>query len=333
MPDPTERACRACGSSFLASRRGTRGGSLSVYCSDECRSGVARARSCRHYTPAPLVEKECRWCFSAFTGKGHSAYCSGECKRLVHNHRAEHRHQDCCDVPWGECPGCGRLCVQYHNRRFCSRRCRERSRGPRRRQHRHGCETCGGEFFSGGTARRYCSDACRAFRGSPSSRVPWAECPWCGRWFVRRGNRKYCSKLCLDANHPCRSKVTEIGYGECRRCGLTFVRRIGHLGKFCSARCSARARKNQRMHLLRASASGELFTLREVAERDGWRCHLCRQKVPDREYRARDRDPTLDHLIPVSAGGAHTLDNVALAHNRCNWERSTAGEVQLRLVG
>ena len=39
------------------------------------------------------------------------------------------------------------------------------------------------------------------------------------------------------------------------------------------------------------------------------------------------------HLVPVSAGGDHTRANVALAHNRCNYERNTGGEVQLRLVG
>jgi 5-methylcytosine-specific restriction endonuclease McrA len=43
--------------------------------------------------------------------------------------------------------------------------------------------------------------------------------------------------------------------------------------------------------------------------------------------------PTLDHLVPVSAGGVHTRANVATAHFRCNIQRQTGGTVQLRLVG
>jgi 5-methylcytosine-specific restriction endonuclease McrA len=31
--------------------------------------------------------------------------------------------------------------------------------------------------------------------------------------------------------------------------------------------------------------------------------------------------PELDHIIPLSAGGAHTLDNVACAHRSCNLEK------------
>jgi 5-methylcytosine-specific restriction endonuclease McrA len=73
--------------------------------------------------------------------------------------------------------------------------------------------------------------------------------------------------------------------------------------------------------------------MREIAERDGWRCHLCGRRVPDRPYRASPNDPTLDHLVPVSAGGDHTRANVALAHNRCNYERRADGPAQMRLFG
>jgi 5-methylcytosine-specific restriction endonuclease McrA len=44
-------------------------------------------------------------------------------------------------------------------------------------------------------------------------------------------------------------------------------------------------------------------------------------------------DPEIDHLVPVSAGGSHTWDNVALAHRRCNYERREVGPAQLRLLG
>ncbi|MBX3031925.1 MAG: HNH endonuclease [Chloroflexi bacterium] len=42
--------------------------------------------------------------------------------------------------------------------------------------------------------------------------------------------------------------------------------------------------------------------------------------------------PTVDHIVPISAGGADSLINVATAHFECNWRRSDGGNAQLRLV-
>ena len=57
----------------------------------------------------------------------------------------------------------------------------------------------------------------------------------------------------------------------------------------------------------------------------------CRAKAERERYNALGA--TVDHLVPIAAGGLHTWDNVALAHRRCNLKRGAAGIVQLRLVG
>ena len=44
--------------------------------------------------------------------------------------------------------------------------------------------------------------------------------------------------------------------------------------------------------------------------RDGDSCFLCRQPLGD--------DITVDHLVPVTAGGPNHLANMALAHKACN---------------
>ena len=61
-------------------------------------------------------------------------------------------------------------------------------------------------------------------------------------------------------------------------------------------------------------------TLPKVLERDGGFCHLCEGVVfaTHLEDRAHPYGPTIDHLVPMSLGGSHTWDNVALAHHRCN---------------
>jgi 5-methylcytosine-specific restriction endonuclease McrA len=73
--------------------------------------------------------------------------------------------------------------------------------------------------------------------------------------------------------------------------------------------------------------------LKMVGDRDGWRCHLCGGRVRSDLSGSQELGPTIDHLVPVSAGGRDELVNVALAHRRCNVARGNRGEVQLRLLG
>jgi 5-methylcytosine-specific restriction endonuclease McrA len=53
------------------------------------------------------------------------------------------------------------------------------------------------------------------------------------------------------------------------------------------------------------------YTLKEIAKRDGDRCHICRKRVPTHER-------SVDHLVALSAGGPDVPENVALAHRSCN---------------
>jgi 5-methylcytosine-specific restriction endonuclease McrA len=44
--------------------------------------------------------------------------------------------------------------------------------------------------------------------------------------------------------------------------------------------------------------------------------------------------PTVDHIVPLDAGGDDTRANVQLAHRRCNSQKGNrGGGEQLRLVG
>ena len=55
-----------------------------------------------------------------------------------------------------------------------------------------------------------------------------------------------------------------------------------------------------------------------VFERDGWACHICRGDI-DRALAFPHRDSaTVDHVIPLTAGGAHSYENCRAAHYRCN---------------
>ena len=51
-----------------------------------------------------------------------------------------------------------------------------------------------------------------------------------------------------------------------------------------------------------------------IIERDRSICHICRRKVSQKNM-------SLDHLISLANGGAHTSVNLAVAHKRCNSRR------------
>jgi 5-methylcytosine-specific restriction endonuclease McrA len=84
--------------------------------------------------------------------------------------------------------------------------------------------------------------------------------------------------------------------------------------------------RRKRRALQLGAEVGEPYTTLEIAERDGWRCHICGKRVTTKNW-------SVDHLVPLSYGGADGRTNVALAHRRCNSSRCNRGAAQLLLFG
>lgn len=92
-------------------------------------------------------------------------------------------------------------------------------------------------------------------------------------------------------------------------------------------------RHHRRRALKKGATVGEPFTVDEIRERDGNRCHLCRRKVPPKPY-PHPLSASLDHVVPLTKGGMHERSNVRLAHLRCNVEKGNrGGNEQLLLIG
>lgn len=69
--------------------------------------------------------------------------------------------------------------------------------------------------------------------------------------------------------------------------------------------------------------------IRQLLERDGDCCQLCKAPI---ELTLQRDDPmavTLDHLIPRSRGGSNSVDNLRLAHRICNQRRADARDEKL----
>jgi 5-methylcytosine-specific restriction endonuclease McrA len=84
------------------------------------------------------------------------------------------------------------------------------------------------------------------------------------------------------------------------------------------------------------SLESEPYTNTQIAERDGWRCQLCKKKVDRRRNYPDSMCATIDHIVPISLGGTDVRANVQLAHWSCNVAKSnktTLNGEQLRLLG
>lgn len=84
----------------------------------------------------------------------------------------------------------------------------------------------------------------------------------------------------------------------------------------------ARARDAGRAAALRrarrAAVIVEPYLAADIYERDGWRCGICGVPVDPRAPLNCGADPTIDHVVPISRGGADAPWNVRLAHRLCN---------------
>jgi 5-methylcytosine-specific restriction endonuclease McrA len=82
-------------------------------------------------------------------------------------------------------------------------------------------------------------------------------------------------------------------------------------------RISSSASRHERR--VRTNREGsEKFDPLEVFERDGWTCMLCGQPVDKRLIWPDEMSKSLDHNVPLVAGGLHTRANCQLAHLICN---------------
>jgi hypothetical protein len=208
------------------------------------------------------------------------------------------------------------------------------------------CEVCAESYRPTYSDQRTCGRVCGVeFRRRfsrfgpprtnwPSCRVVFADCARCARVFVRRRHAKYCSPGCareakLERDRADRPANRIWTAGPCMECGSAFVGERRTM-KFCSEVCAKRSMrrrdKQKRSKRIRSIEARDRIGLATLAKRDGWRCHVCRRAVSRETW-------SMDHLVPLSAGGSHTWENVALAHKLCNSKRGTSGVAQLLLVG
>jgi 5-methylcytosine-specific restriction endonuclease McrA len=88
--------------------------------------------------------------------------------------------------------------------------------------------------------------------------------------------------------------------------------------------CAKRVGHRTRRHKERGKGkrNHSVIINRQIAERDGWICHLCGESIDPNLDRNADMALSVDHIIPKSQGGPDTPDNLKAAHRKCNWQRN-----------
>ena len=196
--------------------------------------------------------------------------------------------------------------------RYCSDECRvayasaEVSRRRARARRGRTCPECGGAVPN--TVRkdgRYCSVACQK-----------------GAWY--RANEEHCRANAIDWNraHPEQKRAASKAWYERnaeRARELSRAWRAANI-ELC------RALSRRQSALRRAQIYGvhyEHVTLAELWERDEGICWLCKDSVDATLTWPHPLSVSVDHVIPLSKGGVHAAQNLAIAHLVCNLRKGT----------
>lgn len=165
------------------------------------------------------------------------------------------------------------------------------------------------------------------------TKVLTRDCRGCGEPFqTTNPKRRCCSKACTTWRHfnPGTLRVLDK---ECAYC-LTPFRAPSPRHKYCSDACRQRLWNDRRKHNSKGSYVEDV-SKKIVAERDRWRCQICRNQVDPQLAWPHPMSWSLDHIIPISKGGEHSYANTQLAHLTCNIGKRarTLEPTQLALIG
>lgn len=262
---------------------------------------------------------------------GHKSWCKTcDSARCRDYYRRKPRKQQTKKPRTRDCETCGAPFDAIKAQRFCCVPCRDKAKRQREAVLDQPCGYCAAIVHrSAREARRYptayCDKGCAqrartlAIHGYTLRIRHWRPPN------TRRRDPRY--KLRLIQWQPTPPRVWVSGY--CAECDTPFVssqHSARYCSKTCAKRCRRRTNKKARDKRIRSAAKRDRIGHNTLARRDRWRCHICKHKVTRSTW-------SIDHLVPLSAGGSHTWDNVALAHHRCNSLRSDTGAAQLLLIG
>lgn len=158
------------------------------------------------------------------------------------------------------------------------------------------------------------------------------KCAMCGKKFSpeRTSAQKYCSNKCMRCanqdrlDQECKIEGCDRPVRARGMCSMHWRRWARATGREKNPEWDERRRRNYERRRARKKSNGVVddFTNLEVFERDNWFCGICGLKVDGTLAWPDPMSASLDHIVPLSRGGSHTLDNVQCAHLVCNTRKN-----------
>jgi len=201
------------------------------------------------------------------------------------------------------------------------------------------CKTSNLEAFNTsvqGRATGWCRDCYRKWYEDKSGGIIQFACEYCNEvvscTYRASKRRRFCSRECKDLLRRKKIKDNLIKEKEvldryCLHCGKGLSPSHRSDAVYCSERCNSAAHQWTRKARMKVIDDGEVLRVDRayILERDGGRCHICRKRV-------RRGDIQIDHIIPLSRGGGHALDNLAVACSRCNLSKGNRSRGEQLLI-
>lgn len=261
--------------------------------------------------------KTCPQCLDTFTStRSDAKYCSQTCRSRYVKGTPQTRECVDCGVDISHRMGNAKFCAACYDGREDRRRHEQASE--------KACPVCGTLFRR--ARQKHCSRECGgvASRAEQLSREMTKTCAACDGVFHTRDKRvRHCSIACRlwTRNHP---GVPRDLDRECAFCGTAFRANNARF-RHCSSRCVRHAGKVRRRALM-LEAFVEDVTVADLVARDGWVCGLCGDPVDMAHRHPHPRSLTIDHVVPLSRGGEHSIANTQIAHSVCNTRKGNRME-------
>lgn len=223
--------------------------------------------------------------------------------------------------------------------RICDTCHEERATRPRR-VYRKQCTQCGKGFVSLVHWASKCSAFCKkaAYKARDPERAlrqqvdqkkrAMARDPYKRRVLINRVRRLLVIIRGMRAKSERLAEIRMLAALPCDTCGKPVgTSSRGQKRKYCCKECrdngsvTKAIRRTASLAYLHARVASTIqrFDPIEVLERDGWRCQICGVSTPrSRRGTNHFNAPEVDHVIPISKNGAHSMANVQCACKRCN---------------
>ena len=330
------RKCERCDGPLPSSKRNG-AGRPRKFCSDACRL-------------EPVFKNDdCVFCGKEIAGRKRR-FCDQTCRTEYFKKSSRDKPKYGHEIVTGKCPECGIDFIGRVGKIYCSRNCARRRRDENYDRYKNAperqCQWCSATFNRRPNAKDaalYCSRSCSQEYLRASSAVVRpvkftvfrSRCFICEMPFTANSSlTKYCSIDCSAEVNRLKSRERSVANDNvdrsprpCAECGEVFSPSYGEKNrKFCSGKCSKknghRSGKLKRKAALRAAFVESVDPIK-VFIRDKWKCQICGIKTP-RKLRGTldDRAPELDHIMPLSLGGAHSYMNTQCACRKCNGRKS-----------